>query len=70
MSVVEDWRLRGQRYRLTAEVCGDCRRVIFPPRDICPHCGSADTSTVIEYRSGVPRNLNRVNLIVVKTDMA
>ncbi len=37
--VAGDWRLRGQRYRLEGEVCGGCRQVIFPPRDICPRCG-------------------------------
>jgi uncharacterized OB-fold protein len=36
--VVNDWRLRGQRYRLEGEVCGHCGVTIFPPRDICPEC--------------------------------
>jgi uncharacterized protein len=36
--VVNDWRLRGQRYRLEGEVCDHCGEVVFPPRDICPAC--------------------------------
>ncbi len=37
--VADNWRLRGQRYRLEGEVCPHCGAVIFPPRDICPECG-------------------------------
>ena len=36
--VVNDWRLRGQRYRLEGEVCDHCGEIVFPPRDICPAC--------------------------------
>jgi len=36
--VADDWRLRGQRYRLEAERCDHCGEMIFPPRDICPAC--------------------------------
>lgn len=36
--VVNDWRLRGQRYRLEGEICDHCGKLIFPPRDICPEC--------------------------------
>ncbi len=36
--VVNDWRLRGQRYRLEGELCDHCGEAIFPPRDICPKC--------------------------------
>ena len=56
-----DWRLRGQRYRLRAEICGECKEVIFPPRDICPRCGSHDTSTEVEYRPGVPPKEYRIS---------
>lgn len=35
------WRLRNERYQLVGEVCQnyDCGEKIFPPRDLCPHCG-------------------------------
>ncbi|TET52345.1 MAG: Zn-ribbon domain-containing OB-fold protein [Anaerolineales bacterium] len=38
MSIVSDWRINPQRYRLVGEVCGGCDAKLFPPRDICPEC--------------------------------
>lgn len=32
------WRESDHRYRLVAHQCGNCDRVYFPPRDICPVC--------------------------------
>jgi uncharacterized OB-fold protein len=57
MSTIENWRLRRERLRMKGEFCGGCERAIFPPRDICPHCGSDDTSTIIEYRPGIERRI-------------
>ena len=31
-----------QRYRLIGKKCGRCASVIFPPRLICPECGSSE----------------------------
>ena len=39
MDIARNWRLRRQRYALEGEQCDHCRGYIFPPRDICPHCG-------------------------------
>ena len=39
MGIVSSWRTRHQRYSLQGEVCPDCHKAIFPPRDVCPHCG-------------------------------
>ncbi len=36
--IARDWRVRRQRYALQGEVCEHCGAVIFPPRDVCPHC--------------------------------
>ncbi len=33
------WRLKEQRLRLIGEICENCDKKIFPPRDICPDCG-------------------------------
>jgi len=33
------WRNKDQRYRLLGEICPSCEEKIFPPRDVCPHCG-------------------------------
>jgi uncharacterized OB-fold protein len=41
MDIARNWRLRKQRYALQGEQCDHCKNFIFPPRDICPHCGEA-----------------------------
>jgi uncharacterized OB-fold protein len=38
MGIAQNWRLRNQRYALVGEVCKDCGKKIFPPRDVCPYC--------------------------------
>lgn len=40
MDVPRHWRLKTQRYGLIGEECPDCKSKIFPPRDVCPECGS------------------------------
>ena len=40
MEIPRHWRLRKQRYSLIGEVCPQCDAKIFPPRDVCPECGS------------------------------
>jgi uncharacterized OB-fold protein len=40
MEIPRHWRLKGQRYGLVGKVCTHCDARIFPPRDICPNCGS------------------------------
>ncbi len=32
------WRESNHRYRMVAVKCGNCDRVYFPPRDVCPNC--------------------------------
>ncbi len=39
MEVPRHWRLRKQRYALVGETCPHCDAKLFPPRDVCPHCG-------------------------------
>lgn len=39
MEIPRHWRLKKQRYALVGEVCPSCENKIFPPRDVCPHCG-------------------------------
>jgi uncharacterized OB-fold protein len=51
------WREIPQRYRLEAAKCKKCGRIAFPPRLICPNCGSKqfqteklpDTGTLLTY---------------------
>jgi uncharacterized protein len=40
MEIPRHWRLKQQRYGLTGKVCQHCQTKLFPPRDICPNCGS------------------------------
>ncbi len=32
------WRETNHRYRLIAHECGNCKKMYFPPRDVCPIC--------------------------------
>lgn len=40
METARHWRLSSQRYSLVGEVCPSCQAKIFPPRDLCPDCGT------------------------------
>lgn len=39
MEIPRHWRLKQQRYSLVGELCPHCETPLFPPRDVCPHCG-------------------------------
>jgi len=39
MAVPNLWRTKKQRYSLQGEVCPACAKAVFPPREVCPHCG-------------------------------
>jgi len=45
MEIPRHWRLKQQRYALVGEVCQHCDEKIFPPRDVCPHCGNEAQTT-------------------------
>ncbi len=36
------WRERGARYRLEGCRCTRCGRMWYPPKPLCPYCGSKD----------------------------
>ncbi|HIP56660.1 MAG TPA: Zn-ribbon domain-containing OB-fold protein [Ignisphaera aggregans] len=36
------WRERSSRYRLEGTKCRSCGRVFYPPKPMCPVCGSRD----------------------------
>ena len=40
MAVPNMWRTKKQRYNLQGEICPACTSAIFPPRKVCPQCGS------------------------------
>jgi len=45
MEIPRHWRLKNQRYKLEGVACKNCNQKIFPPRQICPHCGSDELET-------------------------
>ena len=40
------WREIPQRYRFEAAKCTKCGKILFPPRNICPGCGSREFEDV------------------------
>ena len=46
MAVPNLWRTKKQRYSLQGEVCTQCATVMFPPRQICPHCALEQKRTI------------------------
>lgn len=40
MDLPRHWRLKDQRYHLEGVICEECGAKLFPPRGICPYCGS------------------------------
>lgn len=40
------WREIPSRYRLEATRCGECGRVSYPPRPVCPACRSGEAQTI------------------------
>jgi len=47
------WRGEKTRYGLVGEICRACGKPIFPPRDICPHCGEqAESLSPLELKEG------------------
>jgi len=57
MSVPLYWRLKKHRYSLVGTDCSSCKEQHFPPRAICPGCGSeqlrpfqfSGSGTVVSY---------------------
>jgi hypothetical protein len=40
MEIARHWRLKEQRYNLVGTLCSQCGKKSFPPRHVCPACGS------------------------------
>ncbi len=40
------WRERRVKYRLLGSVCKSCGRAYYPPRLVCPECGSTELAEV------------------------
>ncbi len=52
MRVAQTWRLKGQRYALQGTKCENCQNVMFPPREVCPHCQARNAAA---YQNEQPR---------------
>ena len=46
------WREFPQRYRLEAARCEGCSKILYPPRMICPSCGSREFEELVLPREG------------------
>ena len=44
MAIPNLWRTKKQRYSLQADICVHCSELMFPPREVCPHCHKAAQS--------------------------
>ncbi len=47
------WRDRVPRYRLVGVRCKRCGRTHYPPKPVCPYCGSRELELVELPRTGV-----------------
>ena len=52
MEIPRHWRLKKQRYGLVGEVCSNCDKKIFPPRDVCPDCKGETIINIQESKFG------------------
>lgn len=52
MSVAKYWRETPQRYRFEAAKCKKCNSISFPPRLVCPECGSREFVEIILKDTG------------------
>jgi len=50
MSVARHWRETPGRYNLVGTKCGNCGKVYFPRRSICPECRRASVGKMGPYK--------------------
>ena len=60
MSGPSQWRRRQQRLALVGEECPHCSARLFPPRDVCPHCGEPAKSRYAMSGKGTVYSYSRV----------
>ena len=46
------WREIQSRYNLIGTKCGNCGKVDFPPRSVCPDCGRKSVGKMQTYKLG------------------
>ncbi len=50
MAVPRFWREIGSRYNLIGSKCGNCGKLDFPPRAVCPDCGRRSVGKMQRYQ--------------------
>ena len=58
MAIPNMWRTKKQRYSLQGEICPSCTSAIFPPRSLCPQCGSPMDATQSHRHQVDSKNAN------------
>ena len=53
MHVAQNWRLNAQRYAMKGVRCEKCQTVLFPPREVCPHCAALEAANNTTEHSNV-----------------
>ena len=43
LSIPRFWREKAAHYRLIGTRCKSCGRISYPPKPVCPYCGSRET---------------------------
>ena len=61
-SVPRSWRERIVKYRLIGSKCSECGKTSYPPRNICPYCGSRRQEKV-----DLPRRGKVLSYTVIRT---
>jgi uncharacterized OB-fold protein len=51
MHVAQNWRLNAQRYAMKGVRCEKCQTVLFPPREVCPHCAALEAQKNAEQNT-------------------
>ncbi|WP_456326237.1 Zn-ribbon domain-containing OB-fold protein [Palaeococcus sp. (in: euryarchaeotes)] len=46
MQVARYWRHFKEKYRMVGTKCKECGEIYFPPRQVCPKCGSREMEDV------------------------
>jgi uncharacterized OB-fold protein len=52
MRLAKVWRETPRKYRLEGAICKDCNFSFFPPRAVCPNCGSRELNLQNFSQSG------------------
>jgi len=58
------WRTRVPRYRLVGRVCKSCGRRHYPPRPVCPYCGSRDLEDAPLPRRGIVETYTVIHTVM------